>query len=66
MRYVERLLVGRDFVLLTETHGTEGEGLAARLPDGVVGFWAPGTNRRAGVAILVKQSFLDQFDPRLC
>ena len=63
MRYVERLMASRDFVLVTESHATLGAAAALRLPPGVRGFFSPGTSRRAGVAVLIKESFLSNFDP---
>ena len=40
-----------------------GEAANIRLPKGLRMFISPGTSTRAGVAIIIRQSFLDEFDP---
>ena len=60
-QYVRKLCCGRDVVALSETHGLEGEGGAWSCPFGFRAWFSPGTSRRAGVGLLVKQSFLAQF-----
>ncbi len=60
MAYAERILRGRDFIFVSETHNSEEGGLFARMPTGVRGYWSAGTSRRAGVGIMIRQSFLDK------
>eukprot|EP00973_Karenia_brevis_P070911 9855441-Karenia_brevis.AAC.1 len=54
----------RDFIILTETHGIDGKALVVeeRLRQaGYMAYWSHGTTRRAGVAIIIKQSFIEKF-----
>ena len=62
-KYVMRLLRGRDFVLLSEAHVTEGDKAAWRPSPGFTAMWSTGTSARAGVGIILRDSFLRQFDP---
>ena len=61
-RYLFKILRGRDFVIATECHGNRGEIEAMPLPPGVRLWSSPGTTKRAGVALLIKESFLSNFD----
>ena len=49
--------------MISETHGSDGEALALSLPDDIKAWFSPGTASRAGVGLLSRQSFLDQFLP---
>ena len=60
--YLKKLLVSHDFVASQETHGTIGSQRAFRPPAGATAFWAPGSAARAGVGLVVKDSFLSLFD----
>jgi hypothetical protein len=58
---VQRLLLRRDFVILSETHVTEGSRLAYTDLPGTSSWWSCGTAARAGVGIVVKKAFLEKF-----
>ena len=60
-RFVQQLLSRRDFVMLSETHVTPGSRLGYKQIPGTQAWWSCGTAARAGVGIVVKQSFLDKF-----
>ena len=51
----------RDFLGITESHGTKGSLKALRNPDGTRSWWSAGTSSRAGVGIIVSKTFLQQF-----
>ena len=55
-----KLILNRDMLVLTETHGNEGKCRARRLPHGVRAFWCDGLEGEAGVGIWVKESFIEQ------
>ena len=57
----QRLLLRRDFLILSETHVTEGSRLACTNLPGTASWWSCGTAARAGVGIVVKKTFLDKF-----
>ena len=59
--YMRRLLRGRDFVAIADSHGLEGVAAAWSCPDDCRCWFSPGTTRRAGVGIVIKKSFLQQF-----
>ena len=59
--YVHRLMRGRDFVTLSDTHGLEGGTEVWARPLGCSAWFSPGTSRRGGVGIVVRDSFLRQF-----
>ena len=61
-RYVRRLLRKRDFVGITEAHVLEGVAVAWSCPSDCRCWFSPGTQRRAGVGLVVKLDFLKQFD----
>ncbi|CAK0903262.1 unnamed protein product [Prorocentrum cordatum] len=48
---------------ISETHGTDGTELGARLVPGCRPFWSHGTRSQAGVWLFVKSSFLMKFNP---
>ena len=56
------LLDKRDFLGLSETHSLEGRIATAVLPSGCQYFWSHGTSSQAGVGLVVKDSFLQQFN----
>ena len=61
---VFKLLRKNDFVMLSETHATEGkaDAMTAILKNkGIHAFWSNGGSKRAGVCILVNQSFMNKF-----
>ena len=60
-RQAARLLARRDFLLLTEAHSTVGGARAYVDLPGTRSWWASGTAARAGVGIIVKESFLQRF-----
>lgn len=62
-RYVTPLIKKRDFVGLAETHNTTGKDTTAFKRPGVSAFWAHGTNSTAGIGLLVRDSFLRNFNP---
>ncbi len=62
IRRILQLLEQQDFAIISETHSTLGKSLAidTRLKArGLSTFWSHGGHRRAGVAIVVRDSFLD-------
>ena len=59
-----RLLRDHDVVTITESHGTSDSLQLAQAPAGAAAWWAPGTSRRGGVGVVVKESFLQQFPNR--
>lgn len=59
--HVRRLLKGRDFLAVSELHNLEGEGGVWRCPPEFTPWMAPGTTARAGVGLIVRNSFLDKF-----
>ena len=60
-RFVQQLRGRRDFVMLSEAHVTPGIKLGYRRLPGTRAWWSCGTPARAGVGIVVRQSFLDKF-----
>ena len=59
------LLKVQDFVLVSETHSTEGKIQAEQYRFEQLGFtcyWSHGGHRRAGVGIIIRNSFLREFD----
>ena len=64
---VWKLSEGRDFIMVTETHSNAGKVKAKSDIITSLNFrawWSHGTNRRAGVGILVRNSFLQQFSSK--
>ena len=61
-RYLSQLIARSDFVLLSETHGTVGSQAAFTDLPGTKSFWSAGSAARAGVGIVVQESFLARFD----
>ena len=59
--YVGTLAKNHDFVALTDTHGLEGATVAWTCPPGCRSWFSPGTTRRGGIGIVVRESFLRQF-----
>ena len=65
MRYLRKLLLRTDVVLLTECHGTGGLYDAYRPPRGWVARFSAGVSAgHAGVGMMIRESFLDRFDTR--
>ncbi len=60
-QYVQQLILRRDFVILSEAHVTEGTRLAYTDLPGTSSWWSSGTAARAGVGIIVKNTFLERF-----
>lgn len=58
---VTRILHTRDFVMLEEAHCTPGGILGHREIPGTRSWWSCGTAARAGVGIILKEAFLQQF-----
>jgi exonuclease III len=63
--YAQRLLLRRDFLVLSETHVTEGTKRAYTDLPGTVSWWSSGTAARAGVGIILKKTFLAKFSSQL-
>ena len=59
-----KLISKRDFLILTDTHGRDGEGDSLKLPPGVSSWWSHGSSRRGGIGIWVKDSFLAKFQKK--
>ena len=62
-RHLERLIQKCDLVFLQETHSTTGALSTWTHPAGTRYFSSHGTAAWAGVGILIRTSFLDQFHP---
>ena len=63
-KHVLKILRGRDFLLINETHTNQGKTKAFDEKMHQLGFrafWSHGGNRRAGVGILVRHEFLALF-----
>ena len=63
--YLSRMLAGRDFWIVSETHGGRGESEAFNTwlgQRGYTGYWSQFDRRRAGIGITVKNSFLAKFE----
>ena len=52
-----------DFTAAYETHGSDGAAAALTLPPGIVPFWSHLSRQQGGIALLLKQTFLDRFLP---
>ena len=61
--YANQIFEKRDFLGLVETHSNRGKVLAARAQPGCQSFWSHGTNRQAGVGLLIKDAFARRFNP---
>jgi len=61
IQYILKLMKHRDFLGITETHGTAGEVENISWPGDMEGFWSPGSTSQAGVGIVVKKEFLARF-----
>ena len=61
-RQATLLTARRDFLLLSETHSTRGGELAYVDIRGTRSWWSAGTAARAGVGVIVKESFLERFN----
>lgn len=59
--YLHRLLGQHDWVALQETHSTLGTAAAIQIPEGFTPFWSHGSRHQAGVALLVRSTFLANF-----
>ena len=65
--FMLKQLVGRDFWFLNELHGDEGMSSVFNeylQRSGYTGYWSHLSRRRAGVGIIVKNSFLNKFKRR--
>jgi exonuclease III len=63
LRQAWKLAAMHDFTGLQETHSTKGRIEALRLPPGTNAFWSHGTTHQAGIGLVVKTSFMDNFNP---
>ena len=61
---MKRLARQYQIIGLQETHGTAGREQAYVAPPGFCAFWAHGTNCKAGIALLIEDSFLGLFHHR--
>ena len=61
-RQVRKLLQNHDFLAVQETHSTEGGVLAFECPAGTAARWSHGTTQRAGIGLLLQDSFLSNFN----
>ena len=61
-RLLAQLAKAHDFVLLQETHSTDGSLLTWRAPEGYAYFHSHGSTSVAGVGILVDEQFLQRFE----
>ena len=60
---VWKLIQDHDFAGVSETHGTVGSAAAFSLPPDVTPFWSHGTTHQAGIALFVRNHFLQRFNP---
>ena len=58
--YALRTVKKRDFIGVVDAHEAEGGGKVMRLPTGLRSWWSAGTKQRAGVGLLVQESFLNK------
>lgn len=58
---IQRFLGKHDFVFVIDTHGTAGKHFAQPPPPGCRVFWCAGTAARGGLALIIKDSFLQKF-----
>jgi len=58
-----KLFRQHDFTGVLETHGSQGTVDAATMPDNCIPFWTHGTTHQAGIGLLLKQEFLNKFNP---
>lgn len=58
MRRAGQLVMHRDMLILTETHGNSGKYRARRLPRYLMTFWSNGEEGEAGVGSMVKKEFM--------
>ena len=58
-----RFATQHDFTAAFETHGSDGSAAALTLPPGLVPFWSHLSRKQGGIALLLKQAFLDHFLP---
>ena len=56
-----KIMGTHDFGVFSEVHSTTGKADAYRLPPGCVGFWSHLSSARAGVGIVLKDTFLARF-----
>jgi hypothetical protein len=65
VRHALRLAQQHDFRALQESHSTPGAAIAfqRQLPRRMKAFWSHGTARQAGIGLIIKSSFLDNFNP---
>ena len=61
-RVAMSLINKHDFTCYQETHSQDGSAKAFNLPQGHVAIWSHGTTRQAGIGIVLKHSFLKQFN----
>ena len=61
--FTTRLINDHDFLGILETHGTQGVEQATQPPTGCRAFWSHGTASVAGIGLVIKQTFLQQFNP---
>ena len=63
MLYVQQLMRKLDVLLVTEAHGTAGDYALGHHFPGCTGWWSSGpTTGHAGVGVIVRNAFLEQFD----
>ncbi len=61
--FLTQLLGSRDFTGVAETHGTRGKLVTALKRPGISPFWSHGTASVGGIGLLVKDTFLEKFNP---
>ena len=61
--YTWPLINSHDFGILEEVHGTPGKEDSFHVPSGCVALWSHMSAARAGVGIVLQQSFLNRFAP---
>ncbi len=60
-RELNEALTTLDVMMLSETHGSDQVDLSWVPPAGFTSFWSHGTSRRAGIGIMARDTWLNQF-----
>ena len=63
MRHAVKLARKHDFAAFQETHSSIGKADALKLPRDMTAVWSDGTNRQAGVGLIMNNAFLENFNP---
>ena len=65
MRRATQLAKSHDFLAASDTHSNLGKTRALNIPPDLKAFWSHGTNYQAGIGLMLRNEFLDKFNPCL-